>query len=91
MASGLPCVVSDACGCAEDLVAPINPRFVYPLGNTSAMADALLELMRQPQPISALRDQVNKFDVDVTVNTITKRFHSTDHQVVNATLPAVLT
>jgi len=91
MASGLPCVVSDACGCAEDLVAPINSQLVYPLGDTSALAGALLELIRRPPSISALREQVNKFDLDVTVKTVNKLFHSSGRPVMDTTQPAVLT
>jgi glycosyltransferase involved in cell wall biosynthesis len=91
MASGLPCLVSDACGCAEDLVAPVNSQLVYPLGDGSALAGALLELMERPPSISELREQVNKFDLDVTVKTVNKLFHSADRPVMDATLPAVLT
>jgi glycosyltransferase involved in cell wall biosynthesis len=91
MASGLPCVVSDACGCAEDIVAPTNSQFVYPLGNTSALAGVLLELMWQPPSLSELREQVGKFDLQATVKTINKLFHSAGHPVIDATLPAVLT
>ena len=35
MASGLPCIVSNACGCAEDLVEPIRPDLCYPVGDIS--------------------------------------------------------
>lgn len=90
MASGLPCIVSNACGCAEDLVTPINPRFVYPLGDTSALAGALLELMIQPPSLLDLRKHVNRFDVEVTVNTVSRLFHSAGQPLMDATLPAML-
>ena len=35
MASGLPCIVSEACGCAEDLVAP---QWRFPLDDSHAVA-----------------------------------------------------
>lgn len=41
LASGLPCVVSDACGCAEDLVPAVDPRLVYPCGDVWALVNAL--------------------------------------------------
>jgi len=91
MASGLPCVVSDACGCAEDLVAPINPKARYPLGDIRAMADALLEIIRVPPPPSLLREQVSKFSLDVTVNTVADLFYSRDRRVIQSPVPAVLT
>ena len=39
LASGLPCIVSDACGCAEDLCGD----GVFPLGDISSLASRLLE------------------------------------------------
>jgi glycosyltransferase involved in cell wall biosynthesis len=54
LASGLPCIASDACGCAEDLV---GKDWSYPVGNTGALA-ARIELLaantasRPPMPPS---------------------------------------
>ena len=42
MASNLPCVVSNACGSAEDLVAPIDNELVYNWGNIDQLAGAIL-------------------------------------------------
>ncbi len=38
LASGLPCIVSDACGCAEDLA---GGEFSFPLGSPEMLADRL--------------------------------------------------
>jgi glycosyltransferase involved in cell wall biosynthesis len=76
LASGLPCIVSDACGCSEELAAPINPQFRFPLGDTTAIADALLTAMRQPCPMPVLRERVEKFDINATVKTVARLFHS---------------
>jgi glycosyltransferase involved in cell wall biosynthesis len=38
LASGLPCIVSDACGCAEDLA---GAEFSFPMGNLVALANKL--------------------------------------------------
>lgn len=70
MASGLACAVSDACGCGEDLVAPIRPELRFPLGDEGALADALLRLAEEPCPPSVLRQQVDKFGMAATVDTI---------------------
>jgi hypothetical protein len=69
----------------------MNSRFVYSLGDAAALSAALLEMMKGPPSISDLREQVDKFDIDVTVNTVSKLFHSTGQPVMHATLPAVLT
>ena len=70
MASGLPCAVSDAAGCGEDLVAPLNPRLRFPLGDFAALAAALGELRWHPPSRPALEAQVAKYGLDVTVETI---------------------
>jgi glycosyltransferase involved in cell wall biosynthesis len=41
MASGLPCVVSDAVGCREDLVTPGETALVFPSGDAEALAEAV--------------------------------------------------
>src|SRR6266480_3431300 len=41
MASGLPCIVSNACGCAEDLVKPIRPDLCYAVGDITALERAM--------------------------------------------------
>ena len=41
MASGLPCIVSDRCGCAEDL-GKLSPNLTYEYGNTHSLASALI-------------------------------------------------
>lgn len=42
LASGLPSVVSDACGCAEDVAASVHPRSVYRCGNVHELAEAIV-------------------------------------------------
>jgi glycosyltransferase involved in cell wall biosynthesis len=76
LASGLPCIVSDACGCSEDLISPLNPGFRFPLGDIGAIVDALLLLSESPCPSSALRKHVSKFSVDATVETVKRLYHS---------------
>jgi glycosyltransferase involved in cell wall biosynthesis len=44
MASGLPCIVSDACGCAEDLA---GDQFSFPMGSSAALAGKLERLHQQ--------------------------------------------
>lgn len=41
LACGLPAVVSDRCGCAEDLVLPLGEEHVYPCGDAYALARCL--------------------------------------------------
>ena len=41
LASGLPCLVSDACGCAEDLA---GEEYSFPMGCPEALADKMVRL-----------------------------------------------
>ena len=70
MASGLPCITSDACGCSEDLTSPLNNKFHFPLGDTRAIAEAILNLMMNPHPVSLFQKQVSKFSVAATIETV---------------------
>jgi glycosyltransferase involved in cell wall biosynthesis len=48
LASGLPVVVSDHCGCAEDLARPLGARHVYPCGDHAALAESLRQVASSP-------------------------------------------
>ena len=41
MCCGCPVIVSDQVGAARDLVAPVRPEFVFPVGDTTALAKTL--------------------------------------------------
>jgi glycosyltransferase involved in cell wall biosynthesis len=47
LVSGLPCIVSDACGCAEDLVKPFVPKLCFQLGSQTQLAAALEAVVEQ--------------------------------------------
>jgi glycosyltransferase involved in cell wall biosynthesis len=44
LATGLPCVVSDAVGCARDLISDGDTGYVYPLDDIGALATALTQV-----------------------------------------------
>lgn len=70
MASGLPCVVSDACGCAEDLV---EPPFRYPCGDVEALAGAIAHVMKNREAVAVrCRERVTAFDLDATVEAVVR-------------------
>src|SRR5262249_60637258 len=43
MCCGCPVIVSDQVGAARDLVLPVCPEFVFPVGNVPALATTLTE------------------------------------------------
>ena len=70
MASGLPAVVSDAVGCADDLVRPLGEKYVFPLGDTEALARALLRMAEEPPPASQIAERIARYAPDATVATL---------------------
>ena len=70
MASGLPCIVSNACGCAEDLVEPIRPDLCYPVGDISRAGARHGGGNYGPPPRAFLRAHISKYDVTQTIDTV---------------------
>ena len=62
LACGLPCVVSDACGSAEDLVAPLDPELCYPVGDVEALGRAIRHVAEHPPSAQAMAALIAKFD-----------------------------
>jgi glycosyltransferase involved in cell wall biosynthesis len=70
MASGLPCVVSDQCGCAEDLVAPIDSSLVFKMGSADDLARAIRHVIdRAPSP-DGIAARIGEFTFTRTVHAI---------------------
>lgn len=76
MASGLPCIASDACGCTEDLVLPVCPSFSFPVGDIEGIADALLEVFAGRVKPAPLKSRVQLFSLSKSVETVCNLYHS---------------
>src|SRR5262245_10008983 len=70
MASGLPCVVSDTCGCAEDLIRPIRPDLCYPVGDIGALERAMAAAITDTPSPELLRGHISKYDVSKTIDAV---------------------
>jgi glycosyltransferase involved in cell wall biosynthesis len=70
MASGLPCIVSNACGCMEDLVEPIRSDLCYPVGDIIALARAMMAVITHTPRPEILRAHISKYDVTRTIDTV---------------------
>ena len=67
LASGLPCLVSDACGCAEDLA---GQQFSFPMGDVGVLATKLERLhVYMPNCVSQRLPSI-----DETVSTISRAY-----------------
>lgn len=58
LASDVPVLVSDQCGCAEDLAAPLGAAHVFPSGNTAILADHLRQVLAHPPERAAMRSLI---------------------------------
>jgi glycosyltransferase involved in cell wall biosynthesis len=70
LASGLPAIVSDACGCAEDLILPLDAKLRVPMGSVEALARAILYAQDNPLPSGRIAAHLANYDFSVTVNTL---------------------
>jgi glycosyltransferase involved in cell wall biosynthesis len=70
MASGLPCVVSNACGCVEDLVHPIRPDLAYPVGDIIALEKAMAAAINDVPTRAVLKAHIAKYDICQTIDTV---------------------
>jgi glycosyltransferase involved in cell wall biosynthesis len=85
MASGLPCIISDHCGCAEDLGA-IAPNLVFPFADIDALADHLGHVAsRQPRATVAPESLAN-FNFERSVQSVTQIYRE---QLNSPTGPAL--
>jgi glycosyltransferase involved in cell wall biosynthesis len=69
MASGLPCVISDHCGSAEDLGTK-PPNQTFPFGDCAALADCLCKLAEAEVNRTAPPQWLDSFSFQSSVQTV---------------------
>jgi len=74
MASGLPCVTSDACGCTEDLILPTYPELSYPVGDIARLQQSLEAVMTNQPSSHRLIAHIDNYDVLRTVETVERLY-----------------
>ena len=74
MASGLPCITSDACGCVEDLILPICPQLSYPVGDISRLKRAMKIAMTCPPSSQILKEHVQDYSLVRTVEAVERAY-----------------
>jgi glycosyltransferase involved in cell wall biosynthesis len=70
MASGLPCIVSKDCGCAEDLIGPITPGLCFPMRDIDALHRAMVAVIEHPPSPQLLRSHISRYDIARTIETV---------------------
>ena len=72
IASGLPCIVSDACGCTEDLILQDNPRFVFKSGDIRGLEKSIIFLSKGKKTYSIPGNFLNEFSFETTIKSMLK-------------------
>jgi glycosyltransferase involved in cell wall biosynthesis len=75
LASGLPCLVSSACGSAEDLACPPIGK-TFPVGDSGALANQLDSISRDLPSRDLIEAKISKFHFNVTVDSIVDAYQS---------------
>jgi glycosyltransferase involved in cell wall biosynthesis len=70
MASGLPPVTSDACGCAEDLILPLCPHLCYPAADIESLQCSLEAVIASPPSSDLLKSHIQKYHPLKTVEAV---------------------
>ncbi|MDA9982973.1 glycosyltransferase family 4 protein [Gammaproteobacteria bacterium] len=60
MASGLPAIVSDRVGCAQDMVIDGQTGYIFPYGDIFALRNAMIRLIENPNIMSAMGARARK-------------------------------
>jgi glycosyltransferase involved in cell wall biosynthesis len=77
MASGIPCIVSSACGCTEDLVEPIRPDLSYRVRDIGALERAMVAVITRTPSAELLQAHISKYDVGRTIDTVENLYFKT--------------
>lgn len=68
MACGTPCVVSDACGCAPDMIVPGVSGAVFELGNVDSLSKMLSKALRIARDTPAIATLSSRYSVSATAS-----------------------
>jgi glycosyltransferase involved in cell wall biosynthesis len=77
LACSVPAVVSDLCGSAEDLVAPLDPRLVFHFGDMADLAAAIRHAMLVRPAKSQVQQIADTHHLRHTVATVTRLYAGT--------------
>ncbi len=67
MASGLPCIVSDACGCSEDLIVSMKQSLCFSVGNIEELSKAIQVVMKESISREAVQKQIGIYGLTENV------------------------
>ncbi len=77
MSCGTPAIVSDLCGCAEDLVALLDRRLVFRCGAQDDLAASIRHVMMRPPKRAAVESAANTHHLRHTVLKVAELYQQT--------------
>jgi glycosyltransferase involved in cell wall biosynthesis len=77
LASGIPALVSDRCGCAEDLAARLGTSHVFRMGNPEELANSLRRVLTQPRSTEQSQAVSQSHHLMHTVDTVERLYRET--------------
>jgi glycosyltransferase involved in cell wall biosynthesis len=80
LACGVPVIVSEACGCAQDLAADGTAGRIVPVGNFNALAATMRELITAPPTRDAIAAKAAQYNVSAAADGIEDAVRAVTHQ-----------
>lgn len=72
MASGIPPIISNQCGSAEDLANPISNKLVFQTGDINALSISIEWLKKNPISKTKIHEVIKNFCYNSTINSLEK-------------------
>ena len=70
MSTGLPCIASNQCGCAEDLVKPLSESAVFPMGDIEALSRAIIAQISNPPAALMVMKKADDHAIAITIRSV---------------------
>ena len=76
LACGTPCVVSDACGCAPDMIVQNVTGSTFPMGNVASLTKTIARVLEIPRASPGLRAHVERYSPRAAANGVRDAAHA---------------
>ena len=80
MATGIPPIVSDQCGCSEDLAHQLSQNLIFETGSIDKLANSMKWLVKNKQSSSKIESIINKYSYQSTIDSIQTILNNNDKQ-----------
>lgn len=78
LSSGIPAIVSDQCGSAEDLILPIDKKLIFETGNIESLAKSIVHQIKNPVSDILIKTTIEKYSYQSTVDSVISILNATN-------------